>query len=83
MENLEQYLVKGFIMDDERLKNPDGRTDYFDELLARIRDIRAGEKRFYQKLRDLFSLSSDYDKTDRATQMFFAKTQNKLLYAIT
>lgn len=70
-------------MDDERLKNPDGRPDYFDELLARIRDIRASEKRFYQKVRDLFALSSDYDKTDKATQMFFAETQNKLLYAVT
>ena len=82
-EHLTEYLVKGFTMDDERLKNPDGRPDYFDELLARIRDIRASEKRFYQKVRDLFSLSSDYDKTDKATQMFFAETQNKLLYAVT
>lgn len=81
--NLAEYLQKGFILDDERLKNPDGRPDYFDELLARIRDIRASEKRFYQKLRDLFALSSDYDGTDKATQMFFAETQNKLLYAIT
>jgi len=70
-------------MDDERLKNPNGRFDYFDELLARIRDIRASEKRFYQKVRELFALSSDYDSTDKATQMFFAETQNKLLYAIT
>lgn len=68
--NLSSYLVKGFVMDDERLKNPNGRPDYFDELLARIRDIRASEKRFYQKVRDLFALSSDYDKTDKATQMF-------------
>ena len=82
-EHLTEYLVKGFTMDDERLKNPDGRPDYFDELLARIRDIRASEKRFYQKVRDLFKLSSDYDKTDKATQMFFAETQNKLLYAVT
>lgn len=81
--HLSEYLVKGFVMDDERLKNPDGRPDYFDELLARIRDIRASEKRFYQKIRDLFSLSSDYDKSDKATQMFFAETQNKLLYAVT
>jgi len=70
-------------MDDERLKNPDGRPDYYDELLARIRDIRASEKRFYQKVRDLFALSSDYDASDKATQMFYAETQNKLLYAIT
>ena len=81
--NLKEYMVKGFVMDDDRLKNPDGRPDYFDELLERIRDIRASEKRFYQKIRDLLSLSSDYDKTDKATQMFFAETQNKLLYAVT
>ena len=56
-QHLSEYLVKGFTMDDERLKNPDGRPDYFDELLQRIRDIRASEKRFYQKLRDLFSLN--------------------------
>jgi hypothetical protein len=81
--NLKEYMVKGFVMDDERLNNPDGRPDYFDELLARIRDIRASEKRFYQKVRDLFALSSDYDATDKATQMFFADAQNKLLFAIT
>ena len=81
--NLKEYMVKGFVMDDDRLKNPDGRPDYFDELVARIRDIRASEKRFYQKVRDLFALSSDYDATDKATQMFFAETQNKILYAIT
>lgn len=81
--NLKEYMVKGFVMDDIRLKNPDGRPDYFDELLERIRDIRASEKRFYQKVRDLLSLSSDYDATDKATQMFFAETQNKLLFAVT
>ena len=81
--NLAEYMRKGFIMDDERLKNPDGRSDYFDELLERIRDIRSSEKRFYQKVRDLFSLSSDYDPTDKATQMFFAEAQNKLLFAVT
>jgi hypothetical protein len=80
--NLKEYLVKGFVMDDERLKDPDGRPDYFDELLARIRDIRASEKRFYQKLRELFALSSDYDGSDKATQMFYAETQNKILFAI-
>ncbi|MGL5262590.1 MAG: virulence RhuM family protein [Bacteroides sp.] len=80
---LKEYMIKGFVMDDERLKKPDGRPDYFDELLARIRDIRASEKRFYQKVRDLFSLSTDYDSTDKATQMFFATVQNKLLYAVT
>lgn len=80
---LKEYMQKGFVIDDERLKNPDGRPDYFDELLERIRDIRASEKRFYQKLRDLFALSSDYDKTDRTTQQFFSETQNKLIYGIT
>lgn len=82
-KHLKEYLVKGFVMDDERLKNPDGRPDYFDEFLERIREIRASEKRFYQKIRDLFALSSDYDPSDKATQMFFAETQNKLLYAVT
>ncbi len=82
-QHLQTFLLKGFLMDDERLKNPDNRPDYFDELLARLRDIRASEKRFYQKVRDIFALSSDYDKTDKATQMFFAETQNKLIYAVT
>jgi hypothetical protein len=81
--HLKEYLIKGFVMDDERLKNPNGRYDYFDELLERIREIRASEKRFYQKVRDLFALSSDYDPTDKTTQMYFAETQNKLLYAVT
>ncbi len=80
--HLREYLVKGFVMDDERLKNPGG-WDYFDELLARVREIRASEKRFYQKVRDLFALSSDYDKDDRQAQLFFAEVQNKLLYAVT
>jgi len=78
-EHLKTYIIKGFVMDDDRLKNPDGRPDYFDELLQRIREIRASEKRFYQKVRDLFALSTDYDSSDKATQMFFAATQNKLL----
>lgn len=80
---LKEYLQKGFILDKDRLKNPDGRPDYFDELLEQIRDIRASEKRFYQKLRDLFALSSDYKVTERATQLFFADTQNKLLFGVT
>jgi hypothetical protein len=80
--HLSEFLIKGFVMDDERLKNPGG-WDYFDELLARIRDIRASEKRFYQKVRDLFALSSDYSPDDRAAQQFFAEVQNKLLYAVT
>ena len=81
--HLREYITKGFLVDDERLKNPDGRPDYFDEMLARIRDIRASEKRFYQKIRDLFTLSNDYDSSDKSTQMFFAETQNKLLFAVT
>lgn len=80
---LKEYLQKGFILDKDRLKNPDGRPDYFDELLEQIRDIRASEKRFYQKLRDLFALSSDYKVTEKATQLFFADTQNKLLFGVT
>ena len=80
---LKDYLIKGFVLDDDRLKNPDGRPDYFDEMLERIRDIRASEKRFYQKVRDLFALSSDYDKTDKTTQQFFATVQNILLFAVT
>ncbi len=80
--HLKAFLVKGFVMDDERLKHP-GAWDYFDELLARIREIRASEKRFYQKVRDLFALSSDYGITEKETQLFFAEVQNKLLYAAT
>ena len=80
---LKEYLVKGVVLDDERLKNPDGRPDCFDEMRERIRDIRASEKRVYQKVRDLFALSSDYDKTNQATQTFFATVQNLLLYAVT
>jgi len=78
--HLREYLVKGFVMDDQRLKNP-GRWDYFDELLERIREIRASEKRFYQKVRDLFALSSDYQIREKETQAFFAEVQNKLLFA--
>ena len=80
--HLKEYLVKGFVMDDERLKNPGG-WDYFDELLARIREIRASEQRFYQKIRDLFALSSDYKILEPDTALFFAEVQNKLLYAAT
>ncbi|MBL4837689.1 MAG: virulence RhuM family protein [Kordiimonadaceae bacterium] len=80
--NLKEYLLKGFVMDDERLKNPEP-WDYFDELLERIRDIRASEKRFYQKVRDLFALSGDYHQREQETQQFFAQAQNKLLYAAT
>ena len=80
--HLKEYLVKGFVIDDERLKDPDA-WDYFDELLERIRDIRASEKRFYQKVRDLFALSSDYQQHKQDAHYFFAQVQNKLLYAAT
>ena len=80
--HLREYLIKGFILDDERLKDPRG-WDHFDELLARIREIRASEKRFYQKVRDLFALSSDYKPDTKATNHFFAEAQNKLLHAAT
>lgn len=80
---LREFLVKGFVMDDARLKEPGG-LDYFDELLARIRDIRASEKRFYQKVRDLFKTTSvDYDGTTETAKAFFATIQNKLVFAIT
>ena len=80
--HLKEFLLKGFVMDDERLKNPGG-WDYFDELLERIREIRASEKRFYQKVRDLFALSSDYRITEQESHVFFAEVQNKLLFATT
>jgi len=80
--HLKEFLLKGFVMDDERLKNPNG-WDYFDELLERIREIRASETRFYQKVRDLFALSSDYSGQEKETQVFFAQVQNKLLFAVT
>lgn len=80
---LKEFLLKGYLLDSDRLKNPDARPDYFDELLEQIRDIRASEKRFYQKLRDLFALSADYVSTEEDTQHFFAETQNKLIYSVT
>ncbi len=80
--HLKEFLIKGFAMDDERLKNPGG-WDYFDELLERIRTIRAAESRFYQKVRELFSLSKDYQDNREATDLFFAEVQNKLLFAVT
>ncbi|MGY0557637.1 virulence RhuM family protein [Lysobacter sp. A421] len=79
---LREYLVKGFAMDDARLKQVE-QWDYFDEWLARIRDIRASEKRFYQKVRDLFTTAVDYDKTSGQAQAFFKKVQNKMLWAVT
>jgi hypothetical protein len=81
--SLKEYLQKGYLLDKDRLKNPDGRPDYYDELLADIRDIRASEKRFYQKVRDLFALSSDYDSQDKTVWDFYAEVQNKLLYGVT
>lgn len=83
-ERLNEYLVKGFVLDDERLK--EGRTlgaDYFDELLERIREIRASEKRFYQKIRDLYALAVDYDPGTAETKEFFQIVQNKLHWAVT
>jgi hypothetical protein len=79
---LKDYLVKGFVMDDERLKSP-GEHDYFDELLERIRAIRASEKRFYQKVRDIFTTAVDYDPKSSEAQLFFKKVQNKMLWAVT
>lgn len=80
--HLKEFLVKGFVMDDERLKDV-SRWDYFDEQLARIRDIRTSEKRFYQKIRDLFALSVDYADDPAATGLFYAEVQNKMFYAVT
>jgi hypothetical protein len=79
--HLKEYLVKGFVMDDERLKDTP-RWDYFDELLERIRDIRSSEKRFYQKVRDIFALSVDYADDTQATGLFFAEVQNKMFFAV-
>lgn len=79
---LREYLIKGFAMDDARLKQAE-QWDYFDEWLARIRDIRASEKRFYQKVRDLYTTAIDYDKTSEQAQAFFKKVQNKMLWAVT
>ncbi len=80
---LSEYLVKGFTMDDERLKNPPGKgqTDYFDELLGRIRDIRSSERRFYQKVLDIYATSVDYTPNTELSQQFFATVQNKLHWA--
>jgi len=80
-EHLREYLVKGFTIDDERLKGGSGLADYFDELLARIREIRASEARVYQRIRDIFSLASDYVEDEQETQRFFATVQNKMHYA--
>ena len=84
-ERLKEYIIKGFTMDDERLKNPNNifGKDYFEEQLARIRDIRSSERRFYQKITDIYSqCSADYDKDGEETKFFFATVQNKLHWAI-
>jgi len=83
-QTLKEYIIKGFVLDDERLKqgNKFGK-DYFDELLERIREIRASERRFYQKITDIYALSADYDKDAQITKDFFAQVQNKLHWAIT
>jgi hypothetical protein len=82
---IEEYLVKGFVLDDERLKNPPGPgvPDYFDELLERIRDIRASERRMYLRVREILTLAADYDPRDAEAQKFFQVAQNKLLFAVT
>jgi hypothetical protein len=84
-KTLKEFIIKGFVLDDERLKN--GKTffgkDYFEELLERIREIRASERRFYQKITDIYSLAADYDKNAPITNEFFATVQNKLHWAIT
>ena len=84
-QHLKEFIIKGFILDDERLKQSRQvfGKDYFDELLERIREIRASERRFYQKITDLYALSADYDKTAPVTIDFFASVQNKLHWAIT
>lgn len=80
--HLKEYLVKGFVLDDKRFKGGEG-GDYFDELLQRIRDIRSSEKRFYQKVRDIFALSVDYADDGEATGLFFAEVQDKMFFAVT
>lgn len=82
-QRIKEYIVKGFVMDDERLKNPDMPFDYFDELLRRIQDIRTSEKRFYQKITDIYATSVDYDPTLETSIQFFKTVQNKMHWAIT
>ena len=81
-DKLKEYIVKGFVLDDERLKNPQTGNDYFEELNRRIQDIRTSERRFYQKITDIYATSVDYDNTHSLTQTFFATVQNKIHYAI-
>ena len=80
---LREYIVKGFILDDERLKNPDQPFDYFDELMRRIQDIRTSERRFYQKITDIYATSINYDPTQEVSLLFFKTVQNKVHWAIT
>lgn len=82
-ERISEYLIKGFTMDDERLKGNTSIVDYFDELLARIREIRASEARVYLMIRNIFALASDYQEGEKQTQLFFATMQNKMHYAAT
>jgi hypothetical protein len=82
-QRLREYIVKGFVLDDERLKNPDHPFDYFEELLRRIQDIRTSERRFYQKITAIYATSIDYDPTAEASIAFFKTVQNKLHWAIT
>ena len=82
-QRLREYIVKGFVLDDERLKNPDVPFDYFDELTRRIQDIRTSERRFYQKITDIYATSIDYDPTQEISIGFFKTVQNKVHWAIT
>lgn len=82
-QRLREFIIKGFVLDDERLKNPDQPFDYFEELLRRIQDIRTSERRFYQKITDIYSTSIDYDPTLEISIGFFKTVQNKMHWAIT
>lgn len=82
-QHIKEFIIKGFLMDDERLKNPDLPFDYFEELLKRVQDIRTSEKRFYQKITDIYATSVDYDPTLETSILFFKTVQNKMHWAIT
>jgi hypothetical protein len=82
-QQLREFIVKGFVLDDERLKNPDQPFDYFEELLRRIQDIRTSERRFYQKITDIYATSVDYDPTTEMSLAFFKTVQNKMHWAVT
>ena len=82
-QRLKEYIVKGFVLDDERLKNPNQPFDYFEELTRRIQDIRTSERRFYQKITDIYATSIDYDPTLDISLTFFKTVQNKMRWAIT